>query len=83
MAPEVFQNKVHSFPVDFYSLGVIAFELLTGRTPFAGERGNLTEIKIFKNALKNQISFPEGIDDVTRDFIKSLCEKDPSKRLGS
>jgi serum/glucocorticoid-regulated kinase 2 len=34
MAPEVLCKQVHSYPVDFYALGVIAYELIMGKVDF-------------------------------------------------
>lgn len=36
MAPEVMCRMDHSFPVDYYAVGVIAFELLLGKRPYNG-----------------------------------------------
>ena len=43
MAPEVIQGKNHSFPVDFFAIGVIGYELLIGHRPYRGK--NRKEIK--------------------------------------
>lgn len=37
MAPEVMCRMEHSFPVDFYAVGVIAYELLIGKRPYNGK----------------------------------------------
>jgi serine/threonine protein kinase len=34
MAPEVLCKQVHSYPVDFYAIGVIAYELMLGKVIF-------------------------------------------------
>ncbi len=37
MAPEVLMSRNHSFPADFYSLGIVAYELLLGTRPYKGK----------------------------------------------
>lgn len=51
IAPEVIKQLEHTHRIDFWSLGVIAYELLTGALPFNDDSPE----KIFKNILKNQI----------------------------
>lgn len=37
MSPEVIEGKDHSYPVDYWSLGVIAYEIIVGALPFSGD----------------------------------------------
>ena len=80
MAPEMFENngKGYSFEVDIWSVGIIMYQLLTGKLPFNGE--NKDEIK--KNILASQ---PESLDVsglsiVAASLIKQILRKDPKKR---
>ena len=82
MAPEIFENdgKGYSFEVDIWSVGIIMYQLLTGKLPFNGE--NKDEIQ--KNILASQ---PESLDvsglsKVAADLIKQILVKDPKKRPG-
>jgi len=43
VAPEVILNKGHDIAADYWSLGVLMFELLTGTPPFTGEKSLFTE----------------------------------------
>ncbi|XP_037499169.1 ribosomal protein S6 kinase alpha-5 isoform X2 [Rhipicephalus sanguineus] len=84
MAPEVVRggSAGHDFSVDWWSVGVLTFELLTGSSPFTveGERNNQAEIS--KRILKSQPPIPDRITGDIRDFIQKLLIKDPRKRLG-
>uniref|UniRef100_L7M026 non-specific serine/threonine protein kinase n=1 Tax=Rhipicephalus pulchellus TaxID=72859 RepID=L7M026_RHIPC len=84
MAPEVVRggSAGHDFSVDWWSVGVLTFELLTGSSPFTveGERNNQAEIS--KRILKSQPPIPDRITGDVRDFIQKLLIKDPRKRLG-
>ncbi|CDW79969.1 kinase superfamily protein isoform 1 [Stylonychia lemnae] len=85
MAPEVIQGKDHTYVLDFWSLGVVAYEFLTGGLPFNDESPE----KVFKRILNRQLTFPEiGTDDgqITPqafDFINRLLTSDPANRLGA
>ena len=74
-------KRGHGYQVDFYCLGAILFELLTGLPPFCSNESD----EIFKAALTEQISFPSDIDidDKVRSLILGLMNKDPNQRLGS
>lgn len=39
VAPEVLNNEEYSFPIDVFSLGVVFYEMITGKNPFMGDRG--------------------------------------------
>lgn len=71
MAPEVLLRQNHSFCVDFYAVGIIAFELLVGKRPYVGrDRRSIREEMLGREAkipavLLNQIS-PECSDFVNR-----------------
>ena len=54
MAPEVILGQDHSIALDFWSLGVIAYEFLTGALPFNDE----TPEKVFKKILAKEMKFP-------------------------
>lgn len=51
MAPEVMCRQDHSFPADYYAVGVIAYELMLGRRPYNGR--NRREIR--ENIISKQI----------------------------
>lgn len=81
IAPEVIRGKGHTGAVDWWTLGILAYEMLYGFTPFKGEDAKQT----FANILTKDITFPNN-NDVSRtckDMIKKLLIKNEGKRLGS
>lgn len=67
--------------VDWWSLGILIYELVFGVTPFRGARRDET----FENIIKAPLRFPQKpiISDECRDLIEKLLVKDVAKRLGS
>ena len=83
MAPEVLMGKNHSFPVDFFAIGIMGYEFVFGQRPYIGK--NRKEIKhlIFKKQAKideNQI--PDGWNLESVDFINQCLKRKDTKRLG-
>lgn len=81
LSPEILLGAGHEFPVDYWALGVILFEFLTGVPPFNDE----TPEQIFQNILNRDIPWPspEEMSDNARDLIHQLLNPDPASRLGS
>ena len=84
MAPEIIESKVYNEKVDIWSIGIITYMLLTGRTPFPGS--NKAEIKnmivtkpinfnqeFLKHLSKNAIDFMQKA--LIRDFVKRYSAK--------
>lgn len=60
IAPEVLRGEAHTFRLDFWSLGIIVYEFLTGSLPFNAD----TPEKIFDNILQRSIKYPPfGYDE--------------------
>lgn len=79
MAPEVINGSAYGMAVDWWSLGAITFDLLTGSPPFSG--GN--NAKIQQNICKQKLQLPYFLGPDSKDFLIRLLRKEPSKRLGS
>ncbi|KAE9555456.1 hypothetical protein FO519_001311 [Halicephalobus sp. NKZ332] len=85
MAPEVVKrtNRGYNECVDWWSLGVIAFELVTGCSPFTVDGDQNSTHDIAKRILSKKVPFPKNIDEQAKSFISGLLEKDAVQRLGS
>ncbi|XP_068954405.1 cGMP-dependent protein kinase 2 [Petaurus breviceps papuanus] len=81
VAPEVILNKGHDFSVDFWSLGILVYELLTGNPPFSGIDQMMTYNLILKGIEK--IDFPKKVTRRPEDLIRRLCRQNPTERLGN
>jgi len=78
LAPEMIENKGHGVSVDWWSLGVIVYEMLCGRPPFFGDTPYETYRKVVEGKLKFERSFPP----LAQKFVRQLLTKDRRKRLG-
>lgn len=84
LAPEIIKDEGHGFTVDWWTLGILIYELTTGRTPFLHKNTSQTTklIKsgkiIFPDPLRHRIEMSEEF----KDFITQLLHKNPRKRLG-
>ena len=83
MCPEVMYGKNHSFPADFFSIGVIGYEFMMGKRPYRGrgrkeikEQMKNYQAKIKEDEMKDGWSI-EGVE-----FINSLLQRNEKKRLG-
>jgi protein-serine/threonine kinase len=56
IAPEVIRGNGHTSAVDWWTLGILIYEMLFGTTPFKGKNRNAT----FANILRDEVPFPEG-----------------------
>ncbi|ELU01154.1 hypothetical protein CAPTEDRAFT_1743 [Capitella teleta] len=85
MAPEVVRggSTGHDFAVDWWSLGVLTYELLTGASPFTvdGEKNSQSEIS--KRVLKSNPPIPKHFSPAVKDLILRLLTKDSAQRLGA
>ncbi|KAF2834903.1 kinase-like protein [Patellaria atrata CBS 101060] len=78
MAPEVIMGAAYSFAVDWWSLGALGFDLLTGSPPFGGNN----HAKIQNNILKQKLQLPYFLGPDAKDLLTRLLRKEPHKRLG-
>ena len=82
MAPEMLNKKGYSFQVDWWALGTIMYEMLTGLAPFIDE----DTATMFKNIQKTKLAKPSSDIPITKecfDILEKLLNKDPLKRLGN
>ena len=79
IAPEILEKKNgHSYEVDIWSLGVVAYTMLFGKPPF-----ETSDVKqTYKRIKMNSYTFPENIkvDPSAKKLISSILNLDPSKR---
>ncbi|ORY23058.1 kinase-like domain-containing protein [Naematelia encephala] len=82
MAPEVLTKRGYSAPVDFWSLGILGYELLFGKRPFRGR----TNTALTNSILNEPLSWPEDaaskVSTEGMRAIQSFLERDPNRRLG-
>lgn len=84
MSPELIKGGTegHDFSVDWWSVGVLTYELLTGASPFTVDGERNTQAEISKRILRNQPPIPDHLTGEACDFIRRLLVKEPAKRLG-
>ncbi|XP_060522997.1 cGMP-dependent protein kinase, isozyme 2 forms cD4/T1/T3A/T3B isoform X2 [Cylas formicarius] len=80
VAPEVILNKGHDISADYWSLGILMFELMTGTPPFSGSDAMRTYNITLKGI--DAIDFPRNITRNATALIKRLCRDNPAERLG-
>ncbi|XP_020592813.1 serine/threonine-protein kinase UCNL-like [Phalaenopsis equestris] len=78
VSPEVVRGDGHEFAVDWWALGILAYEMAYGRTPFRGRSRKET----FRNVLTMEPEFVGKQRPEFRDLITRLLEKEPERRLG-
>ncbi|KAH7346768.1 protein kinase [Rhexocercosporidium sp. MPI-PUGE-AT-0058] len=77
-APEQLSGQAHSKVADWWTLGVLLFEMLTGLPPFYDEDTNEIHRKILSEALQ----FSESLPQTARDILIKLLNPKPQQRLG-
>ncbi|CAG9336240.1 unnamed protein product [Blepharisma stoltei] len=83
MAPEVMCSKMHGFAADFFALGAVTFEFMTGYRPYWGRnRRELKDIMLSQQVQLKRKDIPEGWSYEAADFINKLLKRKPEERLG-
>lgn len=79
MSPEVIARQGHTKSADFWSLGVVMFEMLTGALPFHGDNRKETMHQI----VKIKLSMPLYLSIEAQSLLRCLFKRNPANRLGS
>ena len=79
MAPEIIEGKGHGQAIDWWSLGSILYEMLTGMPAFYNDDRE----KLFNSIKNGQIKYPKYLSKEAVDLLQNFFIKDPEKRLGS
>uniref|UniRef100_A0A1I8FNR0 Non-specific serine/threonine protein kinase n=1 Tax=Macrostomum lignano TaxID=282301 RepID=A0A1I8FNR0_9PLAT len=78
MAPEVVNRKGHGTASDWWSYGVLMFEMLTGQLPFQGANRKDTMQQI----LKAKLGMPQFLSPDAQSLLRALFKRNPANRLG-
>merc|ERR1719160_2048961 len=77
-APEVISSLGHTVSVDWWTLGILIFELMTGHPPFESSDPMGIYMKVMQGI--DKIKFPKACDGPIQDLVKNLLKQDPSER---
>ncbi|XP_043360665.1 ribosomal protein S6 kinase alpha-3 isoform X4 [Dermochelys coriacea] len=79
MAPEVVNRRGHTQSADWWSFGVLMFEMLTGTLPFQGKDRKETMTMI----LKAKLGMPQFLSSEAQSLLRMLFKRNPANRLGA
>nr|GEV21517.1 serine/threonine-protein kinase AtPK2/AtPK19-like [Tanacetum cinerariifolium] len=79
MSPEIVQGRGHDKAADWWSVGILMYEMLTGKPPYRG--GNRQKIQ--QKIVKDKIKLPAFLSSEAHSLLKGLLQKESSRRLGS
>lgn len=80
MAPEMVARKGYGKAVDFWSLGCIAYEMLSGTPPFQSHKGSKD---LFRKIMCERVRMPDGISSAACKLLKGLLNRNAVARLGA
>ncbi len=84
MSPEVMRGKNHSFPVDYFAIGVIGYEFMIGKRPYYGKnRKEIKEQMLSVQASIKKEDLRQGWSPESADFINRLLIRKVDNRLGN
>ncbi|EIW71239.1 hypothetical protein TREMEDRAFT_42662 [Tremella mesenterica DSM 1558] len=78
LAPELLSGHGYTKCVDWWTLGVLLYEMMTGLPPFYDENTN----EMYRKILSDPLRFPEEFGSEARSLLTQLLNRDPAKRLG-
>jgi serine/threonine protein kinase len=78
LAPEILKGQGHGKGVDWWSLGILLYEMVVGLPPFYSENIN----DMYDLILKSDIQFPKSVPADLQNLLQGLLERDEKKRLG-
>uniref|UniRef100_A0AAZ3SKX2 Protein kinase C n=1 Tax=Oncorhynchus tshawytscha TaxID=74940 RepID=A0AAZ3SKX2_ONCTS len=78
IAPEILQEMQYGPSVDWWSLGVLLYEMLSGHAPFEAEN----EDDLFESILNEEISYASWLSAEAVNILKAFLTKNPARRLG-
>lgn len=79
VAPEILEldsNRGYTHSCDLWSIGVLAYALLSAKSPFRREN----ESETYKAIKKGEYTMIDGVSDEAKDFIRQLLVKDARQR---
>lgn len=81
LAPELLMGNGYNKTVDWWTLGVLLYEMLTGLPPFYDENTN----EMYRKILSEPLHFPgpEVVPPAAKDLLTKLLNRDPQQRLGA
>lgn len=79
LAPELLLGQGYTKAVDWWTLGVLLYEMLTGLPPFYDENTN----EMYRKILQDPLRFPDDMDKDAKSLLTGLLNRDPKQRLGS
>eukprot|EP00357_Protocruzia_adherens_P027697 CAMPEP_0114993102 /NCGR_PEP_ID=MMETSP0216-20121206/12333_1 /TAXON_ID=223996 /ORGANISM="Protocruzia adherens, Strain Boccale" /LENGTH=364 /DNA_ID=CAMNT_0002356687 /DNA_START=10 /DNA_END=1104 /DNA_ORIENTATION=- len=79
LAPEILLGEGHSCTADWWSLGVLMYEMLDGNLPFFSDNRK----EMFNNILHKPVHMRASLGPDARSLLKKLLERDPARRLGA
>lgn len=77
MSPEMLTGIGHGYAVDYYSLGAILFEMLTGLPPFYSTNRN----QMYMDIVDKELKYPSYLNPLAIDLLRGLLQKEQSRRL--
>ncbi|XP_062843209.1 protein kinase C, delta b [Trichomycterus rosablanca] len=78
IAPEILLGQKYTFSVDWWSFGVLLYEMLIAQSPFQGD----DEDELFESIRMDTPHYPRWITKESRDLMEKLFEREPTRRLG-
>ena len=73
MAPEIFESEKYDVSVDVWSLGILLYECIHGKSPFSSK----SVFKIYRNIVEEEIKFKDGIDPEAKNLILCILKNKP------
>ena len=78
LAPEIISNRGHNCGADWWTLGILIYEMLVGQPPFVGG----TQLDTYQKITRGKYKMPTNLSRATKDVISRLLMHNPAARLG-